>query len=308
MQTVTAGGQAAVVDGSSLTVGAGAGEDRVRRTGHRRRGAVGDHRLERPGQPDVVRHAGLPEAARTPPAEGRGTDARRAPQGPGHRVRRSAGEDGGRRREAPGRRSVGNDGQGQLTGASVPPQVRPLHRLARSRRGVADRATWSTRCGSCWPAGEPRARRTRWPQLTGMTLGPSTPPQDPAVARLLPDFHAEDAELSAGLRVLHEPELIAAKDAAAVALLDSLPRRRRAGAVGRGDGEQLDHRAQRRPVGARRPAGDHRRRHLTAGRRGPGQRRGGDVRHLSLAVRGPGFAGHAPCWTDQPTALSSAVG
>ena len=72
-------------------------------------------------------------------------------------------------------------------------------------------------------------RRTETPvdplaALTGMTLGPSTPPTDPAVARLLPDFHAEDAELSSGLRVLHEPELIAAKDAAAVALLDSLPR------------------------------------------------------------------------------------
>ncbi len=72
------------------------------------------------------------------------------------------------------------------------------------------------------------ARRTETPpdplaELTGMTVGPTTRPVDPAVARLLPDFHAEDAELSAGLRVLHEPELIAAKDAAAVTLLDSLP-------------------------------------------------------------------------------------
>jgi hypothetical protein len=61
-------------------------------------------------------------------------------------------------------------------------------------------------------------------QLTGMTVGVASPPADPAVARLLPDFHAEDTDLSAGLRVLHEPELIAAKDAAAVTLLDSLPR------------------------------------------------------------------------------------
>ena len=61
-------------------------------------------------------------------------------------------------------------------------------------------------------------------QLTGMTVGPDSMPADPAVARLLPDFHAEDAQLSSGLRVLHEPELIAAKDAAAVTLLDSLPR------------------------------------------------------------------------------------
>ncbi len=60
--------------------------------------------------------------------------------------------------------------------------------------------------------------------LTGMTVGPPTPPEDPAVARLLPDFHAEDHELSSGLRVLHEPEVIAMKDAAAVRLLDTLPR------------------------------------------------------------------------------------
>ncbi len=73
------------------------------------------------------------------------------------------------------------------------------------------------------------ARRTETPpdplaELTGMTVGPTAPPADPAVARLLPDFSRDDAELSAGLRVLHEPELIAAKDAAALALLDSLPR------------------------------------------------------------------------------------
>ena len=61
-------------------------------------------------------------------------------------------------------------------------------------------------------------------QLTGMTMGPNSKPADPAVARLLPDFHADDAQLSSGLRELHEPELIAAKDAAAVKLLDSLPR------------------------------------------------------------------------------------
>ena len=61
-------------------------------------------------------------------------------------------------------------------------------------------------------------------ELTGLTVGPSDPPRDPALARLLPDFHAADADLSAGMRALHEPDLIAAKDANAVALLDSLPR------------------------------------------------------------------------------------
>ena len=59
--------------------------------------------------------------------------------------------------------------------------------------------------------------------LTGIQTAPSTAPEDPAIARLLPDFHREDSELAAGLRVLHEPDLIAVKDEAAVALLDSLP-------------------------------------------------------------------------------------
>lgn len=72
------------------------------------------------------------------------------------------------------------------------------------------------------------ARRAEAPddplaELTGINIAPSTPPEDPAIARLLPDFHQGDDDLAAALRVLHEPDLIAAKDAAAVALLDSLP-------------------------------------------------------------------------------------
>jgi len=72
------------------------------------------------------------------------------------------------------------------------------------------------------------SRRADTPQdplagLTGIPDGPSTAPEDPALARLLPDFSRDDTELSAGMRMLHEPDLIAAKDAAAVALLDSLP-------------------------------------------------------------------------------------
>jgi hypothetical protein len=41
---------------------------------------------------------------------------------------------------------------------------------------------------------------------------------------LLPDFSREDPELSAAMRMLREPEVLAEKDSAAVALLDSLPR------------------------------------------------------------------------------------
>lgn len=61
-------------------------------------------------------------------------------------------------------------------------------------------------------------------RLTGMTPAPGTAPEDPAMARLLPDFHASDTEFSAGMRMLREPDLIALKDSNAVALLDSLPR------------------------------------------------------------------------------------
>lgn len=60
-------------------------------------------------------------------------------------------------------------------------------------------------------------------ELTGIQVGRSTVPEDPALARLLPDFAADDEQLSAGLRILHEPELIAAKKAAIDTLLDSLP-------------------------------------------------------------------------------------
>jgi hypothetical protein len=59
--------------------------------------------------------------------------------------------------------------------------------------------------------------------LTGIRTGPTTRPADRVLARLLPDFTTEDADLAAGLRSLHEPALIEAKDAAAAAVLDSLP-------------------------------------------------------------------------------------
>jgi hypothetical protein len=60
-------------------------------------------------------------------------------------------------------------------------------------------------------------------QLTGIRTGPSTRPDDRVLARLLPDFTFEDADLAAGLRSLHEPELIDAKNAAAEVVLETLP-------------------------------------------------------------------------------------
>jgi Domain of unknown function (DUF2017) len=59
--------------------------------------------------------------------------------------------------------------------------------------------------------------------LTGLTTGPSTKPDDPVLARLLPDFATDDSQLSGALRSLHEPELIAAKHGAAEIVLQTLP-------------------------------------------------------------------------------------
>ncbi|MGH3566381.1 MAG: DUF2017 domain-containing protein [Pseudonocardia sp.] len=59
--------------------------------------------------------------------------------------------------------------------------------------------------------------------LTGLRTGPSAKPDDRVLARLLPDFSTEDTDLAAGLRSLHEPALVEAKDAAASVVLDTLP-------------------------------------------------------------------------------------
>ena len=60
-------------------------------------------------------------------------------------------------------------------------------------------------------------------ELTGLQTGPSTKPDDPVLARLLPDFATDDTDLSGALRSLHEPELIEAKDRAAAEVLGGLP-------------------------------------------------------------------------------------
>ncbi|MEJ2867648.1 DUF2017 domain-containing protein [Actinomycetospora sp. OC33-EN08] len=69
-------------------------------------------------------------------------------------------------------------------------------------------------------------------ELTGIRTGPATAPDDPVLARLLPEFHRADAEggagadgvaLSAAMRSVHEPELIAAKRQAIGTLLATCP-------------------------------------------------------------------------------------
>jgi Domain of unknown function (DUF2017) len=62
-------------------------------------------------------------------------------------------------------------------------------------------------------------------ELTGIIAGPTTPPTDRVLARLLPDFHREDTGLSGGLRALHEPELLATKAGVAGVVLDTCPAR-----------------------------------------------------------------------------------
>ena len=63
--------------------------------------------------------------------------------------------------------------------------------------------------------------------LTGIRTGPSAPPDDPVLSRLLPDFQARDEEgadvLSAALRSVREPELIEAKQAAIATVLATCP-------------------------------------------------------------------------------------
>lgn len=72
--------------------------------------------------------------------------------------------------------------------------------------------------------------------LTGIRSGNSAPPEDPILARLLPDFHRADAEpgdaapdaeaaavLNAGLRTLYENQVLDAKRRSARALLATLP-------------------------------------------------------------------------------------
>jgi hypothetical protein len=65
--------------------------------------------------------------------------------------------------------------------------------------------------------------------LTGLRTGHSTPPEDAALARLLPDFHRDDTDpsgstnLNSALRGLHEPEIIDEKLRSSNVILDTLP-------------------------------------------------------------------------------------
>ncbi|MER7076826.1 protein of unknown function [Saccharopolyspora kobensis] len=70
-------------------------------------------------------------------------------------------------------------------------------------------------------------------ELTGIRTGPTTAPEDPVLARLLPDFYRRDpitgetdeekADAAGAMRSLHEPTLLEAKTGAAQLVLDTCP-------------------------------------------------------------------------------------
>lgn len=73
-------------------------------------------------------------------------------------------------------------------------------------------------------------------ELAGLADAATTPPEDPALARLLPDGYRDDPEAAASLRRLSEGSLRQGKSEAAQVVLSSLPER---GGKIRLDGEQL---------------------------------------------------------------------
>ncbi|SIS23715.1 oxidative stress transcriptional regulator AosR [Williamsia sterculiae] len=81
---------------------------------------------------------------------------------------------------------------------------------------------------------EATAPRDQLSELTGIPSGHSAPPDDVTLGRLLPDFHrpeqdeeiladAVNSDLNGALRSMYEPGIIAAKNSAARAVIDTLP-------------------------------------------------------------------------------------
>jgi hypothetical protein len=70
--------------------------------------------------------------------------------------------------------------------------------------------------------------------LTGIRTGPTTPPEDRVLGRLLPDFYRrdpvtgetdeDDADAAGAMRSLHEPELLELKTGLATMVLETCPR------------------------------------------------------------------------------------
>ena len=169
---------------------------------------------------------------------------------------RVAGEDGGRRGQAAGRRPLGHDAAREAA-----------DRRFRSIVNASKQAGRGAKSGS-WPAGgaggrgAARPRRPGPPPARGRAddIPPTSWPCSPACAPARPRRPTTAAgagccptspprtrDLAAGLRVLHEPALIAAKDAAAVGCSTRCPGRWRVGARP-GRSRRLADGAERRPA------------------------------------------------------------
>ena len=171
----------------------------------RARQAVGHDRLERPGQPDVLRDLRLPEPLRLPASQGDQADARRAREGQGGGVQRHPRGDGARRRGDARLRPVGDVQQdrsrtlrarrrtrrrqvgGRGMGGGFKAEPRRVS-IARPRRGgdppLAGRADprWSAAAAGSDPL----------ERALGIGAAEATPPDDPVLARLFPDAYRDD--------------------------------------------------------------------------------------------------------------------
>ena len=92
--------------------------------------------------------------------------------------------------------------------------------------------------------------------LEAMVHGPGadTPPEDPVLARLLPDGYRDDPEAAGEFRKYTEPALRSAKHQAAQEMLDTLPEEGGRIQLTQDQALSLAQGAERRPARARRPA------------------------------------------------------
>jgi Domain of unknown function (DUF2017) len=114
--------------------------------------------------------------------------------------------------------------------------VNPWKRKGRAIVGAMDRQEAAvlrglvTQIDEILRARAAQAPRDELAELTGIRTGPSAPPEDPILSRLLPDFHRldtgasdADANSAAALRSLHEPELVDLKTGVAGVVLETCP-------------------------------------------------------------------------------------
>src|SRR3954454_11494310 len=192
-------------------------------TGCRRRRqarpAVGDDRVERPGQPDDLCHLCLPEAVRLPQGEGAEADATGARGGARGRVVGDTGADGARRRPLTRSRPVGHLVPGlavasiKRKGDVIRLKLEPEERMVLS--GFA-REVSELLGGVAAADPDPLAA------MVGMgSETPTAAPDDPALRRLLPDAY-DDPAGAAEFRRLTDDELRRGKTSSLTRLADDV--------------------------------------------------------------------------------------